>query len=142
MKDKRSMHLKVQELADCFATADPLREMSIVEKEEDKVEGALKWVALAVLHGINDNAKKITLSKGKDGKVKVVGKYYESELPSPGSAVGNQLFETIKGVVHLEGEEGKVPLALGVRDSSIEVAIKVEHDADGESVSIKFPKTR
>ena len=33
MKDKRSLHLKVQELCDCFATTDPLKEMSILGKE-------------------------------------------------------------------------------------------------------------
>ena len=142
MKDKRNLHLKVQEMCDCFATADPLREMSIVNKEADKVEGVLRLLGLAVLHGINDNAKKITVSKTSDGKVKVVGKYYESELPSPGKEVGNQIFETIKGVAHLEGEEGKMPLALGVRDSSIEVQVKVGHDEEGEFVSIKFPKTK
>lgn len=142
MKDKRSLHLKVQELCDCFATSDPLREMSVVEKEPDKAEGALKWVALAVLHGINDNAKKITVTKGKDGKVKVVGKYYKSELPSPGTEVGEKIFEVVKDVTHIEGEKGKIPLALGIRDSSIEVGIKVKHDDNGESVSIKFPKSK
>ncbi len=142
MKDKRSLHLKVQELCDCFATSDPLREMSLVEKEVDKAEGALKWVALAVLHGINDNAKKITVTKTKDGKVKVEGKYYVSELPSPGNEVGNEIFEVVKVVTHMEGEGGKMPLALGVRDSSIQVEIKVGNDGDGESVSIKFPKTK
>lgn len=142
MKDKRSLHLKVQELCDCYATADPLREMSLVEKEADKEEGALKWIALAVLHGINDNAKKITLCKGKDGKVDVVAKYRKSELPSPGNEVGSRLFETVKEVTHIEGKGGKTPLALGVRDSSIEVKIKVEDDGDTGSVTIKFPKNK
>lgn len=142
MRDKRSLHLKVQELCDCFATSDPLREMSLVKKEPDKVEGALKWVALAVLHGINDNAKKITVTKAKDGKITVKGKYYTSELPSPGADVGDQIFQVVKEVAHMEGEGGKVPLALGIRDSSIQVEVKMEHDDGGESLSIKFPKSR
>lgn len=141
MKDKRSLHLKVQELCDCYATADPLREMSLVEKEPDKDEGALKWVALAVLHGINDNAKKITVCKTKDGKIKVDAKYRRSELPSPGAEVGGRIFEAIKGVTHMEGEGGKTPLALGIRDSNIEVKIKVKDKGDEESVTIKFPKS-
>jgi hypothetical protein len=28
MKDKQTMHLKVQELCDCYATTDPLQELS------------------------------------------------------------------------------------------------------------------
>jgi hypothetical protein len=139
MRDKRSLHLKVQELCDCFATADPLAEMPLVEREEDKEEGALKWVALAVLHGLNANAKKISVSRGKDGKTKVIGKYYKSELPSPGKEVGDKIFEAIKGITHLE-KEGKTPLALGIRDSSIELKIKLEKEKDEETVTIKFPK--
>ena len=42
MKDKHSLHLKVQELCDCFATADPLKEMSLLEKDDDRTEAALK----------------------------------------------------------------------------------------------------
>ena len=55
MKEKRNLHLKVQEMCDCYATADPLKEMSIVKNDEDKEEAALKWLALATLHGINNN---------------------------------------------------------------------------------------
>ena len=50
MKDKQSLHLKVQELCDCYATTDPLKEMSDVAKDADKEEAALKWISLAVLH--------------------------------------------------------------------------------------------
>lgn len=142
MKDKRSLHMKVQELADCFATADPLKEMSTLDREPDKDEGALKWFALAILHGINDNAKKITLSKGKDGKIKVEGKYRKSELPSPGSDIGSRIFEAIKGVTHIEGEEGKMPLNIGIRDSSLEVQVKLEHEDAGDEVVIVFPKIK
>jgi hypothetical protein len=31
MKDKESLHLKVQDLCNCFATTDPLKERSIVK---------------------------------------------------------------------------------------------------------------
>jgi len=29
MRDKQSLHLKVQEMCDCYATTDPLKEMSL-----------------------------------------------------------------------------------------------------------------
>ena len=48
MKDKRSLHLKVQELCDCYATTDPLKEMSIVKDDEDQDEAGLKWLALTL----------------------------------------------------------------------------------------------
>ena len=140
MKDKRSLHLKVLELCDCYATTDYLKEMSVLPGEVDKEEGALKWVALSVLHGINGNAKKIALSRDQDGQIKVVAKYRKSELPSPGTEVGGKVLEVLKEITHLEGEEGKIPLAIAIRDSSFEVKVKMEQDEDGETVTIEFPK--
>jgi hypothetical protein len=140
MKDKRSLHLKVLELCDCYAATDYLKEMSALPVEANKEEGALKWVALAVLHGVNANAKRIALSKGKDGKIKVVAKYRKSELPSPGGEVGEKVLDVMKEITHIEGEGGKIPLAVAIRDSSLEVTVRVEQEAEGETVTIVFPK--
>jgi hypothetical protein len=140
MKDQRSLHLKVQELCDCFATADPLQEMSRLPGEADKDEGALKWLALAVLHGINGNAKKISINKTEDGKVTVTAKYRKSELPSPGGEVGRRIFDAVKEVTHIDKDEGEMPLAVGVRDSSLDLKVVLEKDGGTESVTIEFPK--
>ena len=140
MKDQRSLHLKVQELCDCFATSDPLQEMSRLPGESDKDEGALKWLALAVLHGINGNAKKISINKTEDGKVTVTAKYRKSELPSPGGEVGRRIFDAVKEVTHIDKDEGEIPLALGVRDSSLDLKVVLEKDGGTESVTIEFPK--
>lgn len=140
MKNKRSVHLKVQEFCDCFATTDPLREMSLVPSDADKEEGALKWIALAVLHGVNANAKSISISRTKDGKVKVLAKYRKSELPSPGAEVGNKIFEAFREITHLDTPEGKTPLAFGLRESSLELKVEAQKDGEGETVIIGFPK--
>lgn len=140
MKDKRSLHLKVLELCDCYATTDYLKEMSELPGATDKEEGALKWLALSILHGINANAKKIALSRKADGQIKVVAKYRTTELPSPGDAVGEKVLEAIREITHIEGEGGKIPLAVAIRDSSFEVKVKVVQDEAGETVAIKFPK--
>ena len=63
MKEKRNLHLKVQEMCDCYATGDPLKEMSIIKNDEDKEDAALKWLALAALHGVNNNAEEITITR-------------------------------------------------------------------------------
>jgi hypothetical protein len=140
MKDKHSLHLKVQELCDCFATTDPLKEMSVLEKDEDKDEAALKWLALAILHGINANAKKISISRSRDGKVKVMSEYRKVDLPNPGSEIGGKIIEAVRGITHLEGEKGKTPLAVGIRDGSIEMNVKLKKEEGGESVTLKFPQ--
>jgi len=140
MKDKQSLHLRVQQLVDCYGDSEPLREMSISEKEKDKEEAALKWLALATLHGIDAGAEEISVQKGPDGKVRVVAEYRDAELPSPGTTIGEKIIETLRGITHLEGDKEKLPLALGLRDSSIELTVKVKKDKNGETVTLKFPK--
>ncbi len=140
MKEKRNVHLKVQELCDCYATNDPLKEMSVVKNDSDKDEAALKWLALASLHGVNNNAKEVTITRSKDGEVRVTAKYRESELPSPGSDVGARIMEAIRAITHIEGDKGKSPLSLGIRNDSIELRVKIKTKDDREKVTIKFPE--
>ena len=140
MKEKRNVHLKVQELCDCYATNDPLKEMSKIPKDADKDEAALKWLALAALHGINSNAEKISISRSADGKVVVTAKYREAELPNPGGAVGQKVLQAVREMTHMDGDKGKLPLALGIRNSSVELTIGVKSKDGRERVTIKFPE--
>ena len=139
MKEKRNLHLKVQEMCDCYATGDPLKEMSIVQNEEDKEEAAVKWLALAALHGVNNNAEEITITHHSDGRVRVVAEYRETELPSPGQEVGKKIVDTVREITHIEADKGKIPLALGIRNDSIELDIKFKAKEDKEKIIIKFP---
>jgi len=139
MKEKRNVHLKIQELCDCYATNDPLKEMSVVKDSPDKDEAALKWLALASLHGVNNNAKEVTITRSKDGEVRVTAKYREAELPSPGSDVGANIMEAIREVTHIEGGKGKTPLSLGIRNDSIELQVKIKTKGDREKITLKFP---
>ena len=140
MKDMTTLHLKVQELCDCFAQTDPLREMSLLKNDADKEEAALKWIALAVLHGVNMDAKQISITKAADGNVKVVAEYREAELPSPGSDIGKRAMKALREITHIEEKKGELPLALGIRESSLEVKVKVKQQDDAETVTLKFGK--
>ena len=140
MLDRESAHKKVQEMCDCYATTDPLKEMSTISADADKQEAAYKWLALAALHGVNEDAEKISIIKGKDGSVKVLAEYRKSELPTPDAALADKIIEAMGEITHMEGEKGKTPLALGIRDSSIEVKVKVKKKDEGQKVTIKFPE--
>ena len=140
MKEKRNVHLKVQELCDCYATNDPLKEMSTVKNEGDKDEAALKWLALSALHGVNGNAEKITITRSKDGEITVTAKYRESELPSPGSDIGAKIMAAVREITHIEGDKGKTPLALGIRNDSIEIQVEMNSEEGKEKVTLKFPE--
>jgi hypothetical protein len=140
MKDTESVHKKVQELCDCFATADPLKEMSDVQNDADQDEAALKWLALAALHGVNHNAKKISVSRSDDGAVRVNAEYRKTELPTPGPDIGQKIIQAVRDITHLEGTEGKTALALGIRDSGLNLKVKLKSKGSKEKVTIEFPE--
>lgn len=139
MKEKRNLHLKVQEMCDCYATGDPLKEMSIVKNEEDIEEGALKWLALAALHGVNNNAEEITITRGPNGQVRVLAEYRKTELPSPGTEVGGKIVDAVREITHIEEDKGEIPLALGIRQDTVNLQIKFKGKKDKEKITIKFP---
>jgi hypothetical protein len=139
MKDSGNLHLKVQELCDCFSTTDPLKEMSAVKSDGNSLDGALKWLALAALHGVNSNAEKISIKQKNDGSVTVTAEYRDTELPSPGADVANNIFDAIREITHIEDKKGKSRLALGIRDSSLDLDVSIKDKDDYRKVTIKFP---
>ena len=139
MKDAANLHQKVQGLCDCFATNDPLKEMSEVQSDTDTDEAALKWIALAVLHGINSNAKEITISNTKEGGAKVTAEYRKAELPSPGGPIGEKIIQAVRDISHLEGSKAETTLAFGIRNNSMDLKIKSKNEGDDQKITIKFP---
>ena len=139
MKDTTSMHKQVQEMCDCYATNDPLKEMSTINNDTDANQAAAKWLALAALHGVNNNAEKICISRSNDGRISVVAEYRTTELPSPGQAVGNQVFDAVREITHIDDTMGDTALALGIRDSSIDLNVNVLEEVGKETITIRFP---
>ncbi len=113
--------------------------MSILKNDPDTENAAIKWVALAALHGVNSNAEKISISSGEDGKTTVVAEYRLAELPSPGDEVGRKVFETFREITHIEVDKGKTAMALGIRDSSIELNIEINKADNCRKITIDFP---
>jgi len=139
MLDKRNLHLKVQELADCHKGTDPLKEMCLVAKEADADEAALKWIALAVLHGVGSNAKKVQLSVGPTGEAVATAEYRKARLPSPGGTVATKAIEALRQITHFERDKEKGPLAFGWGNESLELRVKVKRSDKGDAVEIEFP---
>ena len=100
----------------------------------------MKWLALAALHGINNNASRITIRQTPNAGVKVTAEYRRTELPSPGEAVGNHIFEAVREITHIDASKGKTQLALGLRDSSVDLRIKIKSRDGQEKITIKFPE--
>lgn len=138
MRDMGSPHKRMQELCDCFAETDPLREMAALHADTDKEEAPLKWLALAVLHGVDRNAKEISLERTEEGAIRTTAVYRDAELPSPGKQTGDGIIEAARRVTHIEEGGGEMPLAVGIRDSSIEIRVKIEKSGGSERVTLQF----
>ena len=140
MKGTRNLHLKIQELCDCYASNDPLKEMSELQDEKDKEEASLKWLALTVLHGVNNNASEISITRSSKKGVTVTAKYRKTELPSPGLEIGEKIVSAVREISHIDDDRGEIPLALGIRQDSLELNIEMKTKDKGEKITIKFPK--
>ncbi|MBI5523867.1 MAG: hypothetical protein HY910_14660 [Desulfarculus sp.] len=138
MEDRRNPHLKVQEMAQCYANRNPLEAMSGLAGEADQEEAAIKWLALAVLHAVGAGAKKIELTLDAQGRAVVTAKYREATLPSPGPAVGARVLAMVGEILHLEGGTGQGLLALGLAGDNLDIKVKLEDEDGGRQLSLKF----
>jgi hypothetical protein len=130
----------MQELCECYASTDPLKEMSALPQDQDKEEAALKWLALATLHALTAGAKSITLAVTPGGQAFVTAKYREGVLPSPGPEIGAGIVKAMRQITHLEGPKAKGPLALGLKNDSLEIKVKVSSKDGQEELTLKFPE--
>ncbi|OPY60618.1 MAG: hypothetical protein A4E57_04407 [Syntrophorhabdaceae bacterium PtaU1.Bin034] len=138
MRDMGTPHQRMQELCDCFAETDFLKEMALLTNDADKDEAALKWLALAVLHGVDRNAKEISLERTDDGTIRAVAEYRDTDLPSPGREIGDKIIDAVRRITHIEDRKGEIPLAVGIRDSSLEIRVKVKRKDGSEKITLKF----
>jgi hypothetical protein len=137
----RNYHARLQEMCDCYMETDYRKEMEVMASESsaDVEEDALKYLALSILYATTEKAKKLSFKK-KKGEPKVTVKAEEKmELPTPPGEIADKIFEIMRSVTHLEGEKGREPFSLGLRDGSMELGVKVEKEEDKESLKFSFP---
>lgn len=139
MSHPSNLHLRVQEMADCYKGTDPLKEMCRVPDEPDLDQAAQKWIALAILHGVAANAEEVSIRRHEDGSVTVRAEYREAALPSPGAQAGGRAVEVLRDIVHLEGDKAKGTLAFGWGNESLELRVKARREGGRDTVTLKFP---
>ena len=147
IKNDRSLHLRLQEFCDCFMETDFRKELEKASKGVsgdpggDPEELALKFLGLTLLYGANEEAKKISLQKTKDGKVlfsvEARGNY---QLLAPSAQLADRVFSLARSMVHLETDQGKIPFSLGLRNSSLEINMEFARKAGEEIMVLVFPK--
>lgn len=139
MRESSSLHQKVQEMCDCYATNDPLKEMSRLEHESDVEEAAIKWVALAILHGINNNAEEISIEQSQTGSVKVIAEYRKAELPPPSTPISEKIIGDLKEIIHADSSQSDSILAFGFRNNSMDLRVRVREESGNKKVTLTFP---
>jgi hypothetical protein len=124
IKDDRSYHLRLQEFCDCFMETDFRKELEM---------------GLTLLYGANEEAKKISLQKSKEGKVlfsvEARGDY---QLFPPSATLADRVFSLARSMVHLDKDRGKIPFSLGLKNSSLEINLDFARGGGAESLTLTF----
>ncbi len=148
IKDERNYHLRLQEFCDCFMETDYKKELEAASRGSsgdpsgDPDELALKFLGLTLLYGANEEAKKISLQRSKEGRVSLAvdarGNY---QLPPPSAEVADRVFSIARSIIHIDKDQGKSPLSLGLRNDRMEINLEFDRKGGGESLSLVFPKS-
>lgn len=147
IKDDRNYHQRLQEFCDCFMETDYKKELNAASKgvsgdpSGDLDELALKFFGLTLLYGANEDAKRISLHRSQEGKVlfsvEARGKY---QLPSPSVLVADRVFSIARSITHIDKDQGKSPLSLGLRNDRMEINLEFDRKGEGESLYFFFPR--
>jgi hypothetical protein len=147
MKEERNYHLRLQEFCDCYMETDPKKELEKAaqgvsgDPAGDPDEHALKFLGLSIFYGASEKATSISLQRSKEGKVlfsvDARGKY---QLPPPNAKLMDRIVSIGRAITHIEGDQGKLPVALGLRNDRIDLTFQFDRKAGDETFSILFPE--
>ena len=129
-------------MCECYLETDYSSTIQKVadSRSDDLTEDAFKYLALAILYSLTENASRLTLKRKKD-KITVIIKtdYKKIALRSPPPALFAQMISTMRSILHLEEDKGSLPLVLGLKSGQVEVHVKVEKQIGKETLKIRFP---
>lgn len=147
MKDDRNYHQRLQEFCDCYMETDPKKELEKASKgvsgdpEGNMDELALKFLGLGIFYGASEKAKKVSLQRSKDGRVFFTvdgkGKY---QLPPPTDELADRVISIARSITHVEEDQGKLPVAMGLRNERIDITFNFDRKGSEETFSISFPE--
>lgn len=137
-----NLHQRLIEMIDCYMETDYLAQLKRVVNSAgpEVTEEAIKYLALAIMFSVTEKAGKLSF-KVSNKKMKVVAKVAGDKigLPAPPAEIGAKIFEVVRKILHLEEDNGKMDLALGLRNDQLNLQVKVEREEDKESLRLKFP---
>lgn len=133
---------QLQEMCDCYLETDFAAQLAAMSRASsaDTREDAVKYLALAIMYGVTDKARRITFKrKGSTISVRMKTDGDKIKLPPPGAGMFNGVISLVRDILHFEGEGGKSNLALGLRNSPLELGVKLKEKGEKSSLKITFP---
>ena len=143
LKDSRNLHVRLQEMCDCYMDTDYEKELEAIasQKSEEIEEDSLKYLALSIMFTLTEGGRKLSI-KRKKGEDKVTVKSEEKKaLPSPSPEITEKIFEIMRSITHLEDKKGKEPFSLGIRDSRLELEVTLKKKDHEESLKFSFTES-
>ncbi len=139
-----NLHLKLQEMCECYLETDFTRQLNAMVKgsSKDLEEDAVKYLALAIMHGVSDRAGTLKVKQKKDGTIKAGLSIDDKKisLPAPSPELFERILGVIRSILHFEEGGGTMPLALGLRNSNIELVVKLKEKEGETSLKLSFPE--
>ena len=132
-------HLKLQEMCDCYLETDFRPQMAKLCKQPgpDLEEESFRYLALALMHTITEQARKLSLKKeGREIKVKVENNGSKDSLPAPSAELFGRIMAMVRAILHLEGEKGESLLSLGLRNGTVDMRVKLRDQ--GDEATLRF----
>jgi rubredoxin len=139
----RTPHLKLQEMCDCYLETDFSRQLKtmVASSSTDLREDGFKYLALVLLEAITEKASALVLTKqGNTIKVTLKGTDPQIALPSPAAEIMDVITTIIREILHLEEDKGKSPLTLGLKNSRLDLFVRMKKDNEEERLAIEFPE--
>ena len=139
---ERNYHLKLQEMCDCYLETDFMRQLKGMSGATggDPEENAIKYLALAIMQTVSEKARKLALKKKGDKLTAKIKGEEEITLPPPSPELFSRICAIMRAILHIETDEGKLPLALGLRNGNLDLQVEVSRGPDKETLKIKFPE--
>ena len=148
MVDANSLQLRLQGYADCFAETDFESELRQIQAKGvggdptgDLTEVALKYLALCILHGINQGASHLTIeSEGTmNGSCRLIGGH-EVRLPSPPTGLARRMIEILRCIAGMEQDSGTAKIAFGFRNDRFDLDFQATTDRNRQEILIRLPR--
>jgi hypothetical protein len=144
---KRSLHLRLQEYCDCYLETDPQKEIVVINQKgaaadvtKDREEVALKFLSLIIIYGVNQSAKKTSLTRrGRDEASLDIEAAEKYTIPAPRVDIADEIFKVMRSITHLESARGREALSLGLRSDRLELTVEFASTPGENILTISFP---